>query len=61
MGPQEYTVVTVPVGHPRDAGVTQVFFSGATRTNCCCISVAVEPQGDTVVALTVSDGAPMLP
>ena len=32
------------------------FFSGATRTYCSCISVAVEPQGDTVVTLTVSDG-----
>ena len=56
MGPQGYTVVTVPVGHPGDAGVSQVFYSGATWTYCSCISVAVEPQGDTVVELTVSDG-----
>ena len=44
------------MGHPGDAGVSQVFSIRATRTYCSFIRVTVEPLGDTVVALTLSDG-----
>ena len=54
MGPQGFTIVTVPLGHPGDAGVSQVVLVGPPGYSC--ISVAVEPQGDTVMELTISGG-----
>ena len=50
------TCTVVTSGTSRRCWSFTSFFSGATRTYCSCISVTVEPQGDTVVALTVSDG-----
>ena len=36
------------MGHPGDAGVSQVLRFGATRTYCSFIRVTVEPQRDTL-------------
>ena len=58
MGTQENCDLRVLMGHPGDAGVSQVLPLGPPghTVQCSFIRVTVEPLGDTVVALTLSDG-----